>query len=236
MKTAPPWNWTHKKYLIETFPSVFPWFPLADKKKAPFLQSLITQNTSLFYFILFVLATRIFHRETSGRHLEEEKKTQNIIFLECGRSRHRCWVAVIYFHFFFNIRPSARDYGPQWLWITCRGLARSPVTKSFWRINRPHRHSTIPFFFFFSPCFARYGFKSVWGPRWHCRPWMKVGEGRAHVTIWLWWEFGSQAAPRSPLQVGLNCSDLSANKEGRFDFFFFLMWGLKWVKLVELTD
>lgn len=40
------------------------------------------------------------------------------------------------------------------------GLARPPVTKSFWRINNRRRHSGE-----FSP--APNEFKSVWQPRWH---------------------------------------------------------------------
>lgn len=139
-----------------------------------------------FFFIFLAAGQNILRRNewtTSGRG---GKKKRHMVFLECGRHRRRCRVAVIFFLFFFYIRPSARDYSPQWLWITCRGLARSPVTKSFWRITppAPHRHSTTAFFLFFVffvSCFARYGFKSVWWPRWHW--WAKNKSGRAHVTI-----------------------------------------------------
>lgn len=139
MKTVVLWNWTHKKYLIESL--TFP--PSAPSSSVWLMREICspiaaTHHTkTLFFLFIFWLQTRIFYRETSGRRLEEGKKIETYGFPRVPPPSPLLSSGRHLFFFFFYIRPSARDYGPQWLWITCRGLARSPVTKSFWRISCP---------------------------------------------------------------------------------------------------
>lgn len=155
------WNWTHKKKMIKSHISFllgYLQFRLADEKNMlPHCCHSSRKNS--FFFHLFGCWPEYFTEKRVDDVWKRGGKKETYGFpgvrppsppLSSGRHL---------FSFFFYIRPSARDYSPQWLWITCRGLARSPVTKSFRRITPPHRHSTTAFFLFVFFCFL---LRSVW--------------------------------------------------------------------------
>lgn len=199
-------------------PVPFGWW----EKYAPSLLSLITQK---HIFSIFWLPTRrIFYRGASGRRQGEGEKREVWFSWRAAVTATAVeWPS----SFFFCIRPSARDYSPQWLWITCGGLARSPVTKSFWRISRPPT-VTPPLLSFFLFCFLLH---SLYGVR------VSV---TAKVTLWaktkkVWGRGGSHSRHNllvtsgGSLASGRRCgrpskwdyspSDFAANQAGRFDYF-----------------
>lgn len=188
-------NWTFQNIWLKLFLRFFP--SLAPASSVWLMREIcsltaVTHHTKRIFCNFFGCRPETYFTEKRVNNVRDGKK-RRMVFLEC---RH-CRVAVNFF-FIFCIGPSARDYSPRWLWITCGGLARSPVTKSFWRISRlpthPHRHSATAFFLFLFPVSLATRVQvsaaakvTLWAKN---KRLGRVGRSGAHVTICLWLAVG----------------------------------------------